>query len=100
MGNHSLLDLYLLETMNIEFPFSFRICAYELTNKYERFNKMGYKSASNYFRGRSMFNESLVGWGGHTENGSNIGTIEGKFIKRQTKFIHKLPFRNNGKCII
>ena len=76
------IRVYKKDLKDIEFPISFRICAYELTNKNERFKKMGYKSASNYFRGRSMFNESLVGWGGQTENGSNIGTIQGKCNKK------------------
>ena len=72
------IRVYKKDLKDIEFPISFRICAYELTNKDDRFIKLGYRSASNYFRGRSMFNESLVGWGGHTKNGTNIGTIEGK----------------------
>jgi hypothetical protein len=40
----------------------------------------GYASAMAYFLGTSIYNESVHGWSGHTENGSNFGNPKGKMI--------------------
>ena len=72
------IRVYKKDLKDIEFPISFRICAQELREGDEKFKKLGDKGISDFFRGRSMFNKSLVGWRGHTENGSTISTVEGK----------------------
>ena len=71
------IRVYKKDLKDIEFPISFRICAHELRKGDEKFKKLGYKGIKDFFRGRSMFNKSLVGWTGHTENGSTIGTVDG-----------------------
>ena len=38
-----------------------------------------------FFNGHSQFKESVVGWAGHTENGSSIRSVEGLNLK--VKFI-------------
>ena len=41
---------------------------------------MGYESDVAFFKGKSMYNESLYGWSGHTENGSTISNVEGNVL--------------------
>lgn len=71
------IKVYKRDLKEIEFPFSFLLCAYNLQNDTVKYSKFGYKDEVDFFRGRSKFNNSLVGWGGHAENGSHIGTVEG-----------------------
>ena len=61
----------------IEFPMTFRLCAFELNNTVSRYQSYGYARYGDYFRGRSMFNDTLYGWAGHDKNGSTLGNIEG-----------------------
>ena len=78
-------NTYILK--DIKFPLSFRICLNDLYDSEEytdkefenlnKFKKFGYASGHTFYRGQSMFNESLVGWNGHTEDGETIGTTEG-----------------------
>ena len=65
---------------DIEFPLVFKICADQNKNENERYRRVGYKNYGAFYRGRSMYNETLVGWGGHSENFTNIGTVEGKVL--------------------
>ena len=63
---------------DIEFPLTFFLCAFQIENSTERYKNLGYKNDVDFFLGRSMFNSSFVGWGGHTRNGTNIGSVAGK----------------------
>ena len=65
----------------IEFPMTFRICAFELNDTVSRYQSFGYAHYGDYFRGRSMFNDTLYGWAGHDENGSVLGTVEGEIFE-------------------
>ena len=65
---------------DIDFPMTFRICAFELYDTVSRYQSFGYDSYPNFFRGRSMFNTTLYGWAGHDENGSIVGNIEGEML--------------------
>ena len=38
---------------------------------------VGYEDVKNYYYGRSFYNKSIMGWAGHTENGSTLGSVEG-----------------------
>ena len=58
----------------------FRVCGNEIQNGSKKYQELGYNNVEDFFRGKSMFNQSLFGWGGHLPNGSNIGTIEGKSL--------------------
>ena len=61
---------------DIYFPLAFRICANQKKTDNEKYKKFGYEYYEDFFRGQSMFNKSLVGWGGHYPNGTNIGKVE------------------------
>ena len=65
---------------DIDFPLVFRVCGNEIENGSKKYQDLGYNNVEDFFRGKSMFNQSLFGWGGHLPNGSNIGTIEGKSL--------------------
>ena len=68
--------VYKRDLKDMEFPLSFRLCAYSMVNLNERYKKIGYRNTYDFFRGRSRFNRSLVGWGGHHLNGTYIGSVE------------------------
>ena len=53
----------------IEFPLTFKLCVHDVEKSFDRFHKVGYFYDADFFRGKSMYNDSLYGWGGHTESG-------------------------------
>ena len=65
------------ELPDVSFPILFKICLFETEDNYAKFREFGYEGVYNYFRGESMFNKSIIGWAGHTENGSVITTVKG-----------------------
>ena len=69
---------------DIEFPMTFRICAFEHDNEQydpvSRYESFGYANHQEYFRGLSMFNDTLYGWAGHDINGSVLGNVEGEIL--------------------
>ena len=67
----------------IAFPILFKICGKEYSNSSSRFRKLGYAAELDFYGGLSKFNKTIIGWNGHTENGSTIGPLTGK---RQTNF--------------
>ena len=85
------IRIYKKYLKDVEFPISFRICGYESSNVTHKYEQVGYRYAFDFFRGRSMFNKSIVGWGGHTENGSIIGSVE-EVLERLnwTSIVHKI----------
>ena len=66
----------------IDFPITFRICAYDLKDTVSRYKSFGYAHYGDYFRGRSMFNDTLYGWAGHDQNGSVLGNVEGEMMSK------------------
>ena len=64
---------------DIDFPVVFKICIKPAFNISE-LHKVGYKSIWGYFKGQSMYNASIYGWGGHYKNGTSIGTVEGEVL--------------------
>ena len=62
---------------NIDFPVSFKMCLTEHVNATERYKRIGYLDEFSFFWGRSRFNNSLIGWRGHTEEGLTYGSMEG-----------------------
>ena len=75
--------VYKKDLSEIEFPLLFRICLFENENKNHRFHKYGYEGVRSFFSGLSMYNSSIVGWAGHTKNGSSRGSVSGKPIHRK-----------------
>ena len=67
----------------VTFPILFRICLFENKNQSARFTQFGYEDISGYFLGQSMFNSSVVGWAGHTINGSTFGQVEGTDVQKE-----------------
>ena len=52
-------------------------CADENGNKNNIYQKYGYKDVYDYFEGKSIFNNSVIGWSGHMKNGSTFDSAEG-----------------------
>ena len=73
------VKIYQKSYNEIEFPISIKICATESrTEEKLRTNMSGYERMFTFYQGQSMYNKSLFGWSGHTENGSHLGSVEGK----------------------
>ena len=53
---------------DFDFPLLFKICPM-LGFNISALKKVGYASTVGYFKGESMFNKSMIGWGGH-KNGT------------------------------
>ena len=72
------IRVYKTHLQTIEFPLVFKVCAQDRKNSsMDRYIQFGYNNAYEFFMGKSMFNDSLYGWNGHTENGSTIANVEG-----------------------
>ena len=68
----------------IDFPIAFKFCIEEKgENDTSKLKDLGYKDLSDFFYGISMFNDPIVGWAGHTKNGSTIGSVEGLNTKQK-----------------
>ena len=65
---------------DIDFPLAFTLCISEITNSLDRYRDVGYLNYRYFFKGKSMYNSSLHGWSGHTENGSTIASVEGNSL--------------------
>ena len=61
----------------IDFPMNLRICVHDLNDETSRYRKFGYGNVFKWFMGKSMFNDTLHGWAGHSKNGSVLGNVEG-----------------------
>ena len=68
------------DLQNIDFPLAFKLCVIEKENISARYTNVGYESDVAFFKGKSMYNESLYGWSGHTKNGSTISNVEGNVL--------------------
>ena len=42
------------------------------------YKEAGYDTVFRFYTGTSMFNDSVVGWLGHMENGSTYSSLEGR----------------------
>ena len=65
--------------MDVYMPLSFIFCLRNVNTTFEneKYQKAGYESIHKFFSGTSIYNESVVGWLGHTENGSTYDSLEG-----------------------
>ena len=75
--DHPDIKVYEKHLNEIEFPLSFLVCVNDLVNMTGRYKRLGYSNEWGFFTGKSRYNESIYGWGGHTENGSSYGSVEG-----------------------
>ena len=62
-----------------EYPIVFKICIKPGFNESALW-EFGYNSVAGYFSGESRFNDSLVGWAGHTADGGVASTVAGKYF--------------------
>ena len=74
------IKVYKTNLKNIDFPLAFKFCVKEIENSLDRYTRHGYASDYDFFWGRSMFNKSLFGWGGHLANGSSIADVKGRYV--------------------
>ena len=73
------IKVYKTDLKNIDFPLAFKFCVKEIENSLDRYTSLGYASDYDFFWGRSRFNNSLFGWGGHLANGSSIADVKGRY---------------------
>ena len=64
---------------DIDFPMILRLCLQleDLDGNDTRLMSIGYENIRKYFKGNSYYNDSVIGWAGHTEKGSTVGSVEG-----------------------
>ena len=74
---HPSIKSYSKDLKDIEFPISFKLCVGERENATDKFRRLGYTNEMDFYHGRSRFNETILGWNGHTETMSTVGSIEG-----------------------
>ena len=67
---------YKRDLNEIDFPIAFELCIVAKISHIS-YKDLGYNDLFHFFHGTSMFNDSIVGWGGHTENGSSLGSVAG-----------------------
>ena len=72
------IKIYKRDLSDIEFPLSFKICVSDVNGADKRYKTFGYRNDFNFFSGNSMYNSSIYGWSGHTENGSSLDTVKSK----------------------
>ena len=75
------IKIYSKNLKDIAFPLVFRLCAQEHQNPDEKYEKVGYENAKEFFIGRSMYDWKHYGWNGHKENGAQRGSLE-KILQR------------------
>ena len=69
------------ENLNdIEFPMTLRLCLELKEGRNDSILKdLGYANIRDYFKGISMYNESIIGWAGHSKDGSStLASVEGR----------------------
>lgn len=93
------IKIYEKSLNQIEFPISIKLCALEDGESDSmRHNTSGYEKNFRFFLGQSMFNKSLIGWGGHTEDGSFLGSVRGKNLISMNLKPKKFIIRHYCKC--
>ena len=77
---HPSIRIRKTDLRNIDFPVIFKFCVGGDVTSKGRVQKLGYVDRYHVFIGSSMFNRSLVGWNGHTQNSSTLMSVRGKGI--------------------
>ena len=80
---------------DMEFPLSFKICA-EGDKELKLYDRLGYHNKKEFIRGRSTYDDSIIGWAGHTSNGSTFGTVEGSNYLKFSSYV----YYHNYRCCI
>ena len=69
------IKVYEQELKDIEFPVALILCVDKIENSSQEYQEVGYEDLGTFFTGFGKFNSNM-GWGGHHENGSTLGTVE------------------------
>ena len=66
----------------IDFPISLRLCLEfpEIGGIDKSLEPFGYRNTRDYFIGKSIYNESIIGWSGHFKNGSANQSVKGILV--------------------
>ena len=78
---------YVKNLHDIDFPMTMRLCLEHrnLDGNDTNLKLWGYRNIRQYFMGASLWNTSIIGWSGHTENGYTLGSVEGDLIRERKK---------------
>jgi hypothetical protein len=74
---------------HMDFPLVFKICIKPGFNV-TAVREMGYKTIYYYFTGTSWYNDSVVGWAGHTRAGGVQGSVEEVLTRVRTHSLESL----------
>ena len=70
--------IYSQQLKALEFPLVIQLCALKISRENEHFEMYGYANMMNFYKGLSLYNDSLIGWSGFSKNGSTLGSPDGK----------------------
>ena len=87
------IKVYDKELKDVVFPILFKLCGKEIYNTSEKFRKLGYRNEIPFFIGRSQHSKNVIGWNGHTENRSTIGSVSGKLSSHSLSQSPQPPFQ-------
>ena len=79
LPDQTFTDTYRQHLHEMEFPAIFKICVVPGFND-SKLRSEGYDGASSYFDGKSRFNKSHFGWGGHYEDVKIERSSKGNFF--------------------
>ena len=68
--------VYNADLKDIEMPISFQFCVHRKDTE-KNFQKMGYQDLNTFYKGKSLYNNSLYGWLGHKKEGGTFKSVEG-----------------------
>ena len=78
-----------MQLKDIDFPLNIKACVTPGLNK-TALKQLGYLDKPMFIVGRSQFNESLIGWGGHSNSNSQSGSLtSAEEVARLTKIERK-----------
>lgn len=85
-----------------DFPLIFKICVIPGFNK-SAIQEAGYKGLNDYFGGRSKYNESVFGWGGHSDSLRTLASpqeiLDKVSLHTVGSVIQRIQIRNSGKLL-
>ena len=94
---------YVKNLSEIEFPVTFKLC-FEKENEEKMLHALGYTYIFDFYRGQSMYNESIYGWNGHTMNGTTLASVESRILFNFRKPQHFVDIKaekiHKNHCLI
>ena len=62
---------------DVQFPLAIKLCLIQSDIDNEIYENFGYKDQVSFYMGKSKFAKHLIGWNGHTKNGTTIAPVQG-----------------------